>query len=70
MSTKVSNLNVEMKNDEHEEPEENRSHVQGTEGARTNTEAIDRRTTTPAPTTPSTCHRVDANVTGQRTPEK
>jgi hypothetical protein len=69
-STEVPDLNVDMENDEHEELEENRGHVQGTEGAGTSTEAEERRTDTPAPTNPSTCHRVDANVTGQRTSEK
>ena len=32
-STEVPDLNVDMENDEHEELEENRSHVQGTENA-------------------------------------
>ena len=55
---------------EHEELEENTSHVQGTEGVGTNTEVVDRRTVTHAPTNPSTSHRVDANITGQKTSEK
>jgi hypothetical protein len=59
-----------MENDEHEELEENRNRVQGTEGAGTSTEADERMTETPAPTNPSTSHRVDADVTGQRTSEK
>jgi hypothetical protein len=70
LSTEVPDLNVDMKNDEHEDLEENRSHVQGTEGAGTSTEAVERMTETPAPTNPSTSHIVDANVTGQRTSEK
>ena len=69
-STEVPDLNVEMENDEYEEPKENRFLIQGTEGARISIEVVDRRTATPAPTNPSTSHRVDANVTGQRTSEK
>jgi hypothetical protein len=59
-----------MENDEHEELEENKSHVQGTEGATTSTKVVERMTETPAPTNPSTSHKVDANITGQRTSEK
>jgi hypothetical protein len=70
LSTEVPDLNVDMKNDEHEELEENRNHVQGTEGAGTSTEVVERMTETPAPTNPSTSHIVDVNVTGQRTSEK
>jgi hypothetical protein len=69
-STEVLDLNVDIENDEHEELEENKSHVQGTEGAGTSTEADERRTETHAPTNPSTSHKVDANVTGERTSEK
>ena len=67
-STEVPDLNVDMENDEPEELEE--TQVQGTEGAGTNTQADERRTETPPPTNPSTSHRVDDNVTGQRTSEK
>ena len=66
-STKVHDLNVEIENDEHEEPKKNSSHIQGTEGVRTSIEAIDRRTATHAPTNPSTSHKVDANVIVRRT---
>lgn len=59
-----------MKNNEHQEPKENRSHVQGIEGPGTSTEAIDGRSATPASTNPSTSHGVDANVIGKRTSEK
>ena len=69
-STEVPDLNVEMETAEHQEPEENRTHVQGSGGAGTNTEDVERRTPTPPPTNPSTSHRVDVNVTGQRTSEK
>jgi hypothetical protein len=69
-STEVPDLNVDIENDEHEELEENRSHVQGTEGVGTSTEADERKTETHAPTNPSTSHKVDANVIGQRTSEK
>ena len=33
LSTEVHDLNVDMENDEHKELDENRIHVQGTEGA-------------------------------------
>ena len=69
-STEIPDLNVEMDNDEPEELEENISPVQGTEGAGTNTPAVERMTATPASTNPSTSHRVDANVTCQWTSEK
>ena len=69
-STEVPDLNVEMKNDEHKEAEENISYVQGIEGAGASTEAVDRRIETPAPTNPSTSHKVDANVTRQKTSKK
>ena len=69
-STVVPDLNVDIENDEHEEPQDNRSHVQRTEGVRTNTEAVERMTETHAPTNPSTSQIVDAYVTGQMTSEK
>jgi hypothetical protein len=69
-STEVFDLNVEMENDEHEEPKENRFLIQRTKDAKIRIEVVDKRTATPAPTNPSTSHRVDANVTGQRTSEK
>jgi hypothetical protein len=59
-----------MENDEPEEPRETRSHGQGTEGVETNIEDVDRRTVTPTPTNPSSSHKVDVNVIGQRTSEK
>jgi hypothetical protein len=49
-----------MENDEPKEPGETRNHGQGIEGVGTSTEDVDRRTTTPAPTNPSTSHIVDA----------
>ena len=55
---------------EHEELEENKSHVQWTKGARTSTVAVERITETHAPTNSSTSHIVDDNVTGQKTSEK
>ena len=59
-----------MKNNEHEDLEENRSRILRTEGAGTNTEVVDRRNATHAPTNPFTSHKVDVNVPGQRTSEK
>ena len=69
-STEVTALNVEMKNDELEEPEKNRNHVQRNEGAGTSIEVIDIKNATPASINPFTIHRVNANVTSQRTSEK
>ena len=69
-STEVPDLNVDMENDEHEELEKSRSHIQETKGVGRSIEADERRFEIHGPTNPFTSHKVDANVTGQKTAER